>query len=251
MRIAVAGATGVVGKHVVEEVRRTGHEPVSLARSLGVDVVSGKGLDEALVGVDVVIDVLNAQAQKATKAIAFFEGTSTQLLRAEQVAGVRHHVALSIVGVDAVPLGYYQGKVRQEEVVAAGQVPWTIQRATQFHEFAGQLLDAFGPRLIAIVPSIVSQPIAASEVAEVLVAHAVAGPSGRTPDLAGPERRQMVPMARAIARASHRRQLVIPLHVPGAAGKAMRSGGLIPSTDGPRGHVTFDEWLAREFPQHT
>ena len=104
-----------------------------------------RDLDKALVGVEAVIDVLNAQAQKAEKAIAFFEGTSTQLLRAEREAGVGHHVALSIVGIDGVPFGYYQGKVRQEEVVAAGQVPWTIQRATQFHEFAGQMLDAFGP----------------------------------------------------------------------------------------------------------
>ena len=119
-----------------------------------------------------VIDVLSTNAMTAGKAIGFFETTSTNLLRAEQEAGVRHHVALSIVGIDRVPSGYYQGKLRQEEVVAAGPVPWTILRATQFHEFALQRLDVVRDRLIALVPSMLSQPIAAVEVAEALVAHA-------------------------------------------------------------------------------
>lgn len=245
MRIAVAGATGVVGRLVVEEVRRTAHQPVSVARSLGVDVVSGKGLAEALVGVDAVIDVLSTNTLSASTSVEFFETTSTHLLRAEEKAGVRHHVALSIVGIDEVPSGYYQGKVRQEAVVEAGPVPWTILRATQFHEFALQRLDAMKDRLIALVPSMLSQPIAAVEVAEALVEQATATPAGRTPDLAGPEPQQMVPMARAIARALKRRQLVLPLHVPGAAGKAMREGALLPTTDGSRGLETFDQWLVR------
>ena len=207
--------------------------------------VTGEGLAEALRGVDVVIDVLSTNVMTAGKAIDFFETTSTNLLRAEQEAGVRHHVALSIVGIDRVPSGYYQGKLRQEEVVAAGPVPWTILRATQFHEFALQRLDVVRDRLIALVPSMLSQPIAAVEVAEALVAHAIRDPAGRTPDLAGPEPRQMVSMARALAHATKRRQLVLPLHVPGAAGRAMREGGLLPDTDGPRGRETFEEWLAR------
>ncbi|HEX4688040.1 MAG TPA: NAD(P)H-binding protein, partial [Nocardioides sp.] len=111
MRIAVAGATGVVGRHVVDEVRRSGHEPVSLARTLGVDVVTGKGLAESLEGVDVVVDVLGTPALGRSNATEFFETTSTNLLPAEGHAGVRHHVVLSIVGIDEVPFGYYQAKL--------------------------------------------------------------------------------------------------------------------------------------------
>jgi uncharacterized protein YbjT (DUF2867 family) len=245
VRIAVAGATGVVGRYVVEEVRRTGHEAVPLARSLDVDVLTGEGLTQALYDVDAVVDVLSTKAMTPGKAADFFETTSANLLQAERAAGVRHHVALSIVGIDRVPSGYYHAKLRQEGVVAEGPVPWTILRATQFHEFAQQRLDLFTDKLFAFVPSMLTQPIAAEEVAEALVAYATGSPAGRTPDLAGPEQRQLVPMARTIARARKRWQLVLPLHVPGVAGRAFREGALLPEADGPRGRETFDEWFAR------
>ena len=248
MRIAVAGATGVVGRHVVEEVRRTGHEPVPLARSLGTDVSTGDGLVEALRGVDVVVDVLSTKTMSADKAIEFFETTSRHLLRAEHEAGVRHHVLLSIVGIDRVPSGYYEGKLHQEAVVAAGQVPWTILRTTQFHEFAQQQLAMFSDKLIALVQNRLTQPIAAIEVAEALVARATSTPAGRAPDLAGPEQRMMLPMARAVARAMRTRQLVLPLRIGSPARQAIRDGGLLPQQEGPRGRETFDGWLARTFP---
>jgi uncharacterized protein YbjT (DUF2867 family) len=243
VRIAVAGATGVVGRHVVEEVRRGGHEVVPLARSVGVDVHSGHGLAEALTGVEVVIDVLSTRTRVAAQAIEFFETTSNNLLRAGHEAGVRHHVALSIVGIDQVPSGYYEGKLRQEAVVAEGPVPWTILRATQFHEFAQQQLDLFSDRLIALVQNRLTQPIAAVEVAEALLALALDAPRGRTPDLAGPEPRMLLPMARAVSRALKRRQLVLPLHIPAPTRQAIRDGGLLPEAEGPRGRQTFEEWL--------
>jgi uncharacterized protein YbjT (DUF2867 family) len=244
VRIAVAGATGGVGAYVVEEARRRGHEVVPVARSLGVAVADGDGLDEALAGVDVVIDVLST-AEGGKKAREFFERTTTNLLRAEERAGVGHHLALSIVGIDGVPFGYYEAKVRQEELVEAGSVPWTILRCTQFHEFAGQLLDRMGGRVVAPVPRMLSQPIAAVEVAEALVDRAEAGPGGRVPELAGPEKRQMVELMRKTARArGGAGVLVLPVPVPGAFGRAMRDGTLTPKWDGPRGALTFDAWLA-------
>ncbi|MET0839385.1 MAG: NAD(P)H-binding protein [Marmoricola sp.] len=243
MRIAVAGATGVVGAYVVEEARSRGHEVVPLARSLGLDVADGDGLDEALTGVDVVIDVLSTTAA-GKQARAFFERTTTNLLRAEERAGVGHHLALSIVGIDGVPFGYYEAKVRQEELVEAGAVPWTILRATQFHEFAGQLLDRMGTRVVAPVPRMLSQPIAAVEVADALVDRAEAGPGGRVPELAGPEKRQMGELMRKTARARGKGVLVLPVPVPGAFGRAVRDGTLTPKADGPRGTLTFDAWLA-------
>ncbi|NUT57281.1 MAG: NAD(P)H-binding protein, partial [Agromyces sp.] len=138
MRIAVAGGTGTVGRHAVEAARGRGHEVVVLTRSNGIDLVSGTGLDEALRGVDVVIDASNLVSTSAKKTSAFFTTVTRNLLAAEERAGVRHHVSLSIVGVDRAPYGYYAAKIAQERAVEAGAVPWTILRAMQFHEFAGQ-----------------------------------------------------------------------------------------------------------------
>jgi len=244
MRIAVAGATGVVGRKIVTVARDRGHEVVELARSVGVDLTAGAGLAERLAGVEAVIDASNNTTQKQAAAEEFFGSVTRNLLAAEQQARVGHHVALSIVGIDDVPLGYYQGKRLQERLVAEGDVPWSILRATQFHEFAAQVLHfaRIGP--ISLVPRMLSQPVAAVEVAEALVDLAEAGPSGRVPDLAGPEPLQMVDAARQAARSGGRRRWVVPVWLPGA-GTGMRSGALLPQTDGPRGRQTFEEWLAR------
>ncbi|MDQ4054522.1 MAG: NAD(P)H-binding protein [Actinomycetota bacterium] len=243
MRIAVAGATGVVGRKVVQVARDRGHEVVELARSLGVDLTTGAGLADRLAGTDAVIDTSNHTAQKRAAAEAFFGSVTRNLLAAEQQAGVAHHIALSIVGIDDVPLGYYQGKRLQERLIAEGEVPWSILRATQFHEFAVQVLQFVRIGRISLVPRMLSQPVAAVEVAERLVDLAEAGPSGRVPDLAGPEPHQMVDLARRVARNHRSGRRVVPVWLPGA-GKGIRSGALLPSTDGPRGRQTFDEWLA-------
>ncbi len=142
MKVAVAGGTGLVGRYVVEELGAAGHEPVVLSRSRGVDLVAGgAGLDAALDGVDAVVDVSNVTTTSARKSVAFFDAVGRNLLDAGERAGVRHHVVLSIVGIDRVGLGYYRGKLRQEDVVRGGSLPWSVLRATQFHEFAGQTLE--------------------------------------------------------------------------------------------------------------
>ncbi len=243
MRIAVAGGTGLVGTMVVEVARERGHSPVVIARSTGVDLTNGAGLDRALAGSDAIIDVTNVTTTSRTASIAFFETVTATLLRAAASAKVRHHVALSIVGVDRVGLGYYAGKRRQEELVLAGPVPSTVQRATQFHEFAAQLLaGAIGP--FAPVPAMLSRPVAAREVAELLVAVATGPPLGLAPELAGPEDKLMVAMARQVVKARRLRKVVVPLRLPGAVGHQLRHGGLLPTGPGPRGTQTFDEWLA-------
>lgn len=243
MRIAVAGATGVVGRHVVAVARSRGLEVVELARSLGVDLTASAGLDDRLAGVEAVVDTTSVATQDQAKAEAFFGGVSRTLLAAEEAAGVGHHVVLSIVGIDNVPLGYYRGKLVQERVVAAGPVPWSILRATQFHEFAEQALGFLRIGPVSLVPRMLSQPVAAVEVAEALVDLAEAGPSARVSDLAGPERLDMVDLARRVSRARGLGRRIVPLRVPGAAGRGMRSGALTPAGDGARGRVTFAEWL--------
>lgn len=243
MRIAVAGGTGVVGRYVVSEAQSRGHEVVVLTRSTGADLLAGTGLTDALAGVDAVVDVTGTTAQKKDEAEAFFGGVTRNLIAAEQAAGVGHHVVLSIVGIDLVPSGYYAGKQLQEQVTTAGDVPWTILRATQFHEFAQQALGFVTVGPFSLVPRMTTQPIAAREVGAALVAAVEAGPAGRVPDLAGPEVHQLVDLSRQVNRARGLERRVLGVRIPGAWGRGMRSGALTPAGPGPRGTQTFAEWL--------
>ena len=243
MRIAVAGGTGTVGRHVVDVARERGHEVVVLSRSTGVDLVAGTGLDTALQGVDAVIDVTSTSTQSAAESERFFGTVTRNLLAAEESAGVGHHLALGIVGSLDAPFGYYAGKKVQEELVAGGPVPFTILRATQFHEFAQQLHGGytFGP--VILVPKMVSQPVAAREVAERLV-ELTAAPAGRVEDLAGPRVEQMTDMVRAYGTAVGKRGVLVTVPLPGGFGKAMRDGTTLAGPGADLGRQTFDEWIA-------
>ena len=242
MRIAVAGGTGLVGGHVVDALRTAEHEPVVLARSRGVDITTGKGLEDALLGVGAVIDVSNVVTTRSGRSVTFFTAGTRQLVSAGHRAGVRHHVALSIVGVDRVGFGYYEGKRRQEELVLAGPVPGSVLRATQLHEFPGQLLArARGP--LALVPRMRVQPVAAREVAAALVALACGPAEGLAHELAGPEEHELVDLARRVVHALGLRRRVVGVRMPGAAGRAMAGGALLPTGPAPRGKLTFEQWL--------
>jgi uncharacterized protein YbjT (DUF2867 family) len=243
MRIAVAGGTGAIGKLVVAEAGRAGHEAVVISRSHGVDLTTGKGLDEALRGVDAVIDVSNIETLSGAKATRFFETVTRNLQDAGKRAGVKHHVLVSIIGVDRVEWGYYQAKLNQEKVALAGPVPATVLRAAQFHEFALQTLTRLGGP-IAVVPSMLSQPVAAREVAAELVRLAGGEPLGRAPEIAGPEPLRMADLVRRVSRRHGPRKWVLSFPMPGRAGKAMASGGNLPAGPGIRGAQTFDKWLA-------
>jgi uncharacterized protein YbjT (DUF2867 family) len=237
MRVAVAGGTGWAGKLVVERARERGHEVVVISRSAGVDLVSGAGLGDALRGVDVVIDVANVTTLSRKESVAFFEAETRNLLAAEQRAGVGHHVVLSIVGVDRVDSGYYFGKRRQEELALAGPIPVTILRATQFHEFAAQLLERV-PGPLKVAPVMVSRPVAAADVADELVRLAEGPAQGRATELAGPEVLKVAAMMRRLARGK------LVLTVP--AGRAMANGGLLPAGDFHQGKITFEQWAAAQ-----
>lgn len=250
MKIAVAGGTGKTGRPVVAQLDAQGHQPVILARSHGVDLLQNTGLEAALDGVDAVIDVTDFATMNAKKARASFGAATANLLAAARRSGVRHHVALSIIGIDRAPTGYYQGKLCQEETVKAGGVPWTILRAAQFHEFAAQVL-AQVPGPVALVPKMRSQPIAVSEVAAHLCTLATGDPQQMAPELAGPRVESMVDMARQLIHRRGRHRPVIPLRLPGAAGKAIAGGALLPTHPGPRGRQTYADWLAALTPEDT
>jgi len=244
MKIAVAGGTGAVGRLVVEVAQGRGHGAVVLSRSAGIDLTVGHELATALAGVDAVIDVTSTSTQSGKASEAFFGGVTRNLLAAEQAAGVGHHLALSIVGSDRAPFGYYAGKALQEDLVSSGPVPWTILRATQFHEFAQQMFARFSLGPISLVPTMRSQPVAAREVAERLVTLAEGGPVGRSADLAGPEVLQMADMVRAYATAIGRKPRILQVPLPGGFGKAMRDGTILAGPDADHGMRTFDEWVA-------
>src|ERR1700761_7731779 len=195
-RVAVAGATGQVGRAVVTALRDGGHEAVELSRAGGVDGLTGDGLDDALAGADAVVDVLNTPAADPAETVGFFTGTSDQLLAAEQRAGGRHHVLLSIVNVDATPdNAHYAGKIAQEERVRNGPVPWTILRATQFYSFAEMVAGWTAANGVAAVAPLLVQPVDVGDVAAVLAELAVGSPRGQAPDPAGPDTLDLVEMA--------------------------------------------------------
>lgn len=239
MRIAVTGATGVVGRHIVAVAKERGHEVVPLSRATGQDVVTGTGLDEALAAVDAVIDVSNVTTMSARKAVAFFQTATRNLLAAEKRVGVGHHVALSIVGIDGIDASYYAGKLAQEREVAAADVPWSLLRAAQFHEFAEQMIErlSFGP--LTIVPKMLMRPVATREVAVALVDAAEAGPSGRVTDLVGPRDERLVDLVRRAKRADGLRGLTVEVRLPGAYGRGLASGALRGGGEARRGVIEF------------
>lgn len=247
MKVAVAGGTGVAGRWTASALRDAGHEPVVLARSAGVDLVSGDGLAAALAGCDAVIDVANITGTKATDVSAFFEAVSRNLMREAAAASVRHIVALSIIGIDHVPFGYYQGKLRQEAVLAGSPVPVSILRTAQFHEFPGQYLSRFSGRFV-VVPRWRVQPVAAREVGAELARLAGSAPPGTGAParsaLAGPREENMADMIRQLNSGQGARRRVFEVRLPGAAGKAMAAGGNLPGPEAPRGIQTFADWLA-------
>jgi uncharacterized protein YbjT (DUF2867 family) len=211
-----------------------------------VDVQTGEGLDAALAGADAVIDALNNPATEGDQAVAFF-GTSTRnLLAAEERAGVRHHVLLSIVGVNKIPgNAHYVGKRAQEKMVEDGRVPWSIVAATQFHDFAEMVTVWTERDGSATIAPLLIQPIAPGDVADVLAEVATGEPQGRCRDLAGPETQDLVDLARRTRAARGTSIRLIPTW-SGLFGLDMSGNALLPADDARIAPTTFEEWLAKE-----
>ncbi|PBC77157.1 uncharacterized protein YbjT (DUF2867 family) [Streptomyces sp. TLI_235] len=246
MRIAIVGGTGTLGHHVTEELRARGHEVRVLSRRSPehpVDLTTGAGLAAALAGCDAVVDAANSRsAQGAERTLV--DGTRN-LLAAERAAGVAHHVCVSIVGCDRVPVGYYRVKTDQERAVTEGPVPWTVVRITQFHELLAEMFGLLGRWRLLTVPHARLQSIAAEDAARA-VADAAEQPArlGRI-EAAGPETTDARELARTWRAVTGRRALQLPLPLPGAVGRALRAGGLTTQRPDTRGTVTFADWLAR------
>ncbi len=215
-----------------------------MARSTGVDLTTGAGLVEALAGSDAVIDTSNVVTSNSKKSVAFFDAAARNLVDAAVKASTAHIVALSIVGIDRVPFGYYDGKLRQEQVLAESGVPFSILRATQFHEFADQILDRV-PGPVAVVPKMQMQPVSAAEVGHVLAELAAGMPVSMT-QLAGPEQEYLPDLVRRLLRARGSHKPVWAVRLPGKGGKAMATGGNLATGEYRTGTQTFEEWLSSE-----
>jgi len=261
MRIAIVGGTGTLGRHVTDELAGRGHETRVLSRSgaYPVDLRTGAGLAAALDGCAAVVDASNSQKNAAEVLV---EG-SRRLLAAEATAGVGHHVGVSIVGCDQVPIGYYRVKTEQEAVVTGGPVPWTIVAATQFHELVAAALAAAGRWHVLPVPRAQLQTVAARDVARVLADVAAATPARARLQVAGPQILTVRELALIWREVTGTSAVLVPLPVPGRLGRALRSGaltagalpaGALPAgalTAGPavfRGTLTFADWLAANVP---
>jgi uncharacterized protein YbjT (DUF2867 family) len=244
MRIAVAGGTGTIGRRIAAVLARDGHEVRALsrgAREYPVDLRTGAGLEAALDGCEVVIDASNGPPSGKARAV-LVEG-SCRLLEVEVRAGVRHHVCVSIVGIDDVPLSYYRVKLEQERVVETAGLPWTIVRSTQFHDLLGALLASTGRRHVLPAARAQFQPVDVDEAAAVVAAAATDPPRlGRT-TIAGPEVHDLRSLARAWREATGRRAIEIPIPMPGRLGRALREGRLTCANPDVRGARTFAEWL--------
>jgi uncharacterized protein YbjT (DUF2867 family) len=244
MRVAIVGGAGTLGKHITTELASRGHEVRVLSRrspAFPVDLSTGAGLEAALTGCAVVVDASNSQRRSRQVLV---EG-SGRLLTAEERAGVGHHVCVSIVGCDQLPLGYYRVKTEQEKVVAHGPVHWTIVRATQFHELAASLFAASARYRVLPGPRLPLQPVAAAEVASAIATAAEGDPADGRIQVAGPQIGSVADFARSWRSVTGRAAALLPVPLPGKLGRELRSGALTTNRPDVVGTTTFADWLAR------
>jgi uncharacterized protein YbjT (DUF2867 family) len=244
MRIGIVGGTGTLGRHVTSALAGRGHDMRVLSRrspQYPVDLVTGDGLAAALEGCEVVVDASNASAPR--RAAQVLVDGSRRLLTAERDAGVSHHVGISIVGCERVPMGYYRVKAEQEQVISGGPVPWSLVRATQFHELVAMFLATAGKWHVLPIPAARLQTIAAAEVARVVADVAGGEPCGRI-QVAGPQVLTAAELARTWKAVTGRRAVSVPVPVPGKLGRALRAGALTAEDADVLGTQTFADWLA-------
>jgi uncharacterized protein YbjT (DUF2867 family) len=246
MRIVVIGGTGLIGRRLVELLRDAGQDVAPAAPSTGVDTLTGTGLPEALTGADVVVDVSNSPSFADEPVMAFFTTSTGNLLAAEAAAGVRHHVALSVVGADRMPdSGYMRAKIAQERLIEQSGLPYTILRATQFFEFLAAMADAatHGDTVGAAATAL--QPVAAADVSAALADIAVASPRKGREEVAGPVRRPMADfLTRLLAEQGDSRQVVTDPDA-GYFGARVDDSTLVPAGEARIAGTDLDTWLGR------
>jgi uncharacterized protein YbjT (DUF2867 family) len=246
MKIVVVGGTGLIGSKLVERLDEAGYDAVPASPDTGVDTYTGKGLEQALDGAQVVVDVSNAPVWDDAAVLDFFQTTTRNILAVETTTGVSHHVVLSIVGTDRLPdSGYFRAKLAQEEAVKAASVPYTILRATQFFEFIGRIADSSTEGDTVRLPPVLVQPEAADDVAAALADVAVSAPVNGIVELAGPKAFRFDELARRVLLAKNDpRRVTADVHAR-YFGAELDERSLTPG-DNPRIAPTrFEDWLSQ------
>jgi uncharacterized protein YbjT (DUF2867 family) len=246
MKITVMGASGLVGSKVVALLTSSGHDVVGASRRSGADVLTGTGLAQALAGAQVLVDVTNAPSFEDAPVLAFFTASASNLVRAGKDAGIEHYVALSIVGVDGLPAsGYMRAKVAQERTIAESGLPYTIVRATQFHEFAEAITRSLERGDEVHVPDARIQPIASADVAVMVSRVATARPHNGTIDIGGPDTMTFADMARAVLAAHGVNKRIVIDASATYFGSPVGESSLVTKEGAASGTTPFADWLAR------
>jgi uncharacterized protein YbjT (DUF2867 family) len=248
-KIAVAGATGRVGRYVVDVLEARGYDVVPMSRSTGVDVTTGEGLDDALNGVEAIIDAATGSSPDEQAATEFFTASTRNLQAAGERAGVQRIVVVSIIGTDKHGGGYGAAKAAHEQAMLEGPIPVTILRAAQFHEFVAQMVDWGRRGDVAYVPRLRTQLVAARTVAEALVDLATgpdrpSSPNGPFPEIAGPREESLVDVAALLEERRADPTRIEAVHAPDESERELyENGGLLPSPHATLAGPTFAEWL--------
>ncbi|AWM29207.1 SDR family oxidoreductase [Sinorhizobium fredii] len=247
MKIVVIGGTGLIGSKLVKNLRERGHEVLAAAPNTGVNTITREGLAEALDGAQIVVDVANAPVWEDKAVLEFFETSGRNLLAAEAAAGVRHHVALSIVGSERLPdNGYFRAKVAQENLIKGSRIPYTILRATQFFEFVGGIAQsATVGEEIRLSPALI-QPIASDDVAAALADVAVAAPINGTVEVAGPEAIPLDDLVRRFLKATQDPRKIVPDVHARYFGAVLDDQSLTPGKSARIGAIRFEDWLGQQ-----
>ncbi len=246
MKIVVIGGTGLIGSKLVTILRGEGHEVIAASPSTGVNTPTGEGLAEAFSGADVVVDVANSPSFEDAAVLNFFETSGRNILAAEAAAGVKHHIALSVVGSERLPgSGYFRAKIAQEKLIKASPVPYTIVRATQFYEFVGAIAQSNNEADGIHMPPAKLQPIAASDVSAALAEVAVAPPVNGTVEIAGPEAIGLDSLVRQLIEARRDERRVVTDDKALYFGAPLNDRTLTPAAGARLGKTHFADWLAQ------
>ena len=245
MKIVVIGGTGLIGSKTIPILRQHGHEVVAASPNSGVNTITGEGLKEAMAGTQVVVDLANSPSFEDKAVLDFFETSGRNLLAAEKAAGVKHHVALSIVGTDRSDNGYFRAKVAQEKLIEKSGVPYTIVRATQFMEFLRSIADSSAEGNVVKLPPALFQPIAADDVAASVAEAALAAPRNGIVEIAGPERAPFNEVVARYLRAVGDPRQVVSDPNAGYWGGRVEEQSLVPLGEARLGRIGLEEWLRR------
>jgi uncharacterized protein YbjT (DUF2867 family) len=245
MKIVVIGGTGLIGSKTVAILRQGGHEVVAASPQNGINTITGEGLKEAMAGAQVAIDLANSPSFEDKAVLEFFETSGRNLLAAEAAAGTRHHVALSIVGIDRSDNGYFRAKVAQEKLIKAAGIPYTIIRSTQFLEFLGGIAQSSATGDSVRLPPVLFQPIAADDVAVAVADVALRGPRNGIVEIAGPERAPFNDIVARYLKAIGDARTVVSDREARYWGGRVEERSLVPLGEARLGRIGLDEWLRR------